>query len=391
MRLTLVTLSLAALGTAVPAHAERCEDGPARGAREGRTVPAPEALVSIDVDGHAQKVWPYTSADLTDRPSDPLNLVFAGEADPRQIRAALFALDGNRTAIGLPDVFPFNCTWSDAIGRQQAAWAEAEGWQGSAVQLQCGAYDTLRVHLRMFRQGRFTLANAHFEVLIPGTTDHEVLSWEFSQRLVAADLVRTGLLGAAPVPTGVITPAPFYRTIRPEVFGGVPAALRAVLGLPTTPQTTPVPIPNDGVASVFSLARAADVEPGEAERVFVHLFQQTIPKPFCSTGPLDYLRVEGPIDMAHRVEVDPDGEYRARFDAQGTLQVTPVDPRTGAATGPAYEARIRERHRSALGRRQNRAEHDVRQYLLADPLQAFFEDLRVGSRDVFTRMEDCGS
>jgi len=149
MRLTLVTLSLAALGTAVPAHADRCEDGPARGAREGRTVPAPEALVSIDVGGHAQTVWPYTSADLTDRPSDPLNLVFAGEADPRQIRAALFALDGNRTAIGLPDVFPFNCTWSDAIGRQQAAWAEAEGWQGSAVQLQCGAYDTLRVHLRM--------------------------------------------------------------------------------------------------------------------------------------------------------------------------------------------------------------------------------------------------
>jgi hypothetical protein len=356
-----------------------------------RTAPAPDSLVALDLGGHVEAVWPYTSASLAPTPSDPLNLVFVGEADPRQIRAALFALDGDRTAFGMPNVFPFNCTWSDAIGRQQAGYAEEDGWQGSAVQLQCGAYETLRVHLRLFRQGGFTLANAHFEVLIPGTTDHEVLSWEFSQALVTADLVRSGLLGAPPALTDVITPAPAYRAIRPEVFNGVPPALRGALGLPTIPQSAPVPIPNDGRAAVLRLAGAAAVEPGTAERAFVHVFDQTIPKPFCAAGPLDYLRVEGPIDMRHRVIVDDDGHYHARFDARGTLQVTPVDPRTGAATGPGFEATIRERHRSSADGHRTRAEHHVLQILGADPVQAFVETMKVGPRDVFERLVDCGS
>jgi hypothetical protein len=358
---------------------------------DGRTAPAPASLVSLDLGGSIEAVWPYTSADLTATPKDPLNLVFAGEADPRQIRAALLALDGNRTAFGLPDAFPFNCTWSDAIGRQQAGYAEAQGWQGSAVQLQCGEYDTLRVHMRMFRQVGFTLANAHFEVLIPGTTDHEVLSWEFSQQLVTLDLVRSGLLGAAPVATAPITPAPSYRAIRPEVFNGVPAALRGALGLPVTPQSAPVPIPNDGRATILRLANAVAVAPGVAEKRFVHLFDQTIPKPFCSAGPLDYLKVEGPIDMRHRVAVDEDGHYQARFDARGTLQVTPVDPRTGMATGASYRATIRERHDSSVGDHRTRAGHDVLQVLGAEPVQVYVETMRLGSRDGFLRLAECGS
>jgi hypothetical protein len=391
MRLELISLGLAAsVAVALPARAERCSDAPEAPGHQKKTVPAPEALVVLDLAGRAEAVWPYTSADLTDTPKDPLNVVFTGAADPRQVRAALLALDGDRTGFGMPAAFPFNCTWADAIGRQQAGYAEADGWQGSAVALQCGAYETLRVHMRMFRQGGFTLAGAHFEVLIPGTTDHEVLSWEFPQQLVTVDLVRTGLLGAAPALTPVITPVPAYRAIRPEVFNGVPPALRGALGLPTTPQTAPVPIPNDGRAAILHLAGAAVVVAGEAERGFVHAFDQTIPRPFCNEGPLDYLKVEGPIDMRHRVTVDDESKYKARFEARGVLQVTPVDPRTGVATGPAFEARIRESHDSALADGKGRAEHRVRQYLLGDPLQAFFETMKVGARDVFVREEDCG-
>jgi hypothetical protein len=381
MRLSMVlSLGLPALLAGVPSRGD-----------DPRTPPASESLVALDLGGRAEVVWPYTSAGLSDVPSDPLNLVFVGEADPRRVRAALFALDGNRTAFGLPDVFPFNCTWADAIGRQQAGYAEEEGWQGSAIQLQCGEYDTLRVHMRMFRQGDFTLANAHFEVLIPGTTDHEVLSWEFSQQLVTLDLVRSGLLGAARALTGPITPTPTYRAIRPEVFNGLPAALRGALGLPTTPQTAPVPIPNDGRAAILRLAIPAAIEPGLAEREFVHPFNQTIPKPFCSAGPLDYLKVEGPIDMRHRVTVSDEGHYKARFDARGTLQVTPVDPRTGVATGAIYTATIRERHESSVGENRTRAGHDVLQVLDGDPVQAYVETLKVGAHDVFVRLVECGS
>ena len=38
-----------------------------------------------------------------------------------------------------------------------------------------------------------------------------------------------------------------------------------------------------------------------------------------------------------------------------------------------------------------RAEHVVRQYLLADPVQAYFERMRVGPQDAFERDVDCGS
>ena len=51
----------------------------ARGDDE-RTAPAPASLVSLDLGGAVEAVWPYTSADLSATPSDPLNLVFAGEA-----------------------------------------------------------------------------------------------------------------------------------------------------------------------------------------------------------------------------------------------------------------------------------------------------------------------
>jgi hypothetical protein len=123
------------------------------------------------------RLWPFTGASSThaDGPGEP---PVRRHADPVAIRDALLSLDGNRTAAGFPPVYPFDATWSDAIGDAQTNWVEEEGWTGSSIQLQLGVYEPLRVHLRLFRTGApfgdggtWTVGAAHFEVMIPGTAD----------------------------------------------------------------------------------------------------------------------------------------------------------------------------------------------------------------------------
>ncbi len=117
-------------------------------------APAPAPLVTVDVGGESLTFWPFTSSNLA-TPDDPVNLIFTGQANPQQLRSALMGLDGDRTMFGFPDAFPFNCTWTDALGgTMQGAYAEPGGWEGSVVQLECGAYDPLRFHVRLVRHGR---------------------------------------------------------------------------------------------------------------------------------------------------------------------------------------------------------------------------------------------
>ena len=69
----------------------------------------PTGLVPIDVGGGGTAtIWPYTGESLNGVPSDPINLVFLGKADPVRIRAALLALDGDRTAFGVEIVSAVN-------------------------------------------------------------------------------------------------------------------------------------------------------------------------------------------------------------------------------------------------------------------------------------------
>jgi hypothetical protein len=168
------------------------------------TLPEPAGTVSVVVGVSPERIWPYTTDDFV-TPSDPVNLIFPN-SDPRALRQALMALDGNRSAFGFPSSFPFNCTWSDAMGNEQAAWAEAKGWTAGDVQLTCGPYGPLRFHLRLFRQGSFTLGAAHFEVMIPDTADHQILDWEVAETLVKVDLARSGWLTAPPAAATVTPP-----------------------------------------------------------------------------------------------------------------------------------------------------------------------------------------
>ncbi|MSR19703.1 MAG: hypothetical protein EXR91_01805 [Gemmatimonadetes bacterium] len=310
------------------------------------TDPAPSPLVNVSGGSSSLEFWPYTGTALGGPPSDPMNLVFP-DVDIRSVRAALMMLDGNRTAYGFPAVAPFNCTWKEAMGANQTGYATPSGWTGSAIQLECGDYGPVRFHLRLFSAGDWTIANGHFEVQVQGTNAHEVLSWELAKQLVTVDMVRSGVLGAAPAPTGLITPTPTYRTINPSIYNLLPAALKTLTGGPST-ATAPVPIANDGRAMILRFAGDVQGERSVAKREFVLNFNQTIPKPFCVRSPYDYLRVTGPIDFSQQVVVSGSGNFISRFHARGQLQLIPVNPLTGAVGGDTLTARVMEHDRSVV-------------------------------------------
>jgi len=313
-------------------------------------VPAPAPLTTLSVAGESRTLWPYLNSDLSSAPEDPVSLVFRGQADPRSIRAALFNLNGDRSAFGFPNVAPFNCTWSDAIGDVQAGFSQENGWVGSAIQLACGAFGPMRFHVRLFGMGNgWTLGGAHFEVLIPGTTTHQVLSWELAEQLVTVDLLRTGLLDPAnPIGgTGSINASPF-RTIPAVIYNGLPAELRAAIGGPAADQTDDVPIQNDGSATVFNLVGVAPQTAGTALQDFTIQFNQVIPKPFCASSPADFVLVQGPVHLTETTQTTAT-DYRTQFHATGTLTVTPIDIATGTPSGATFSATVQQEQASAFG------------------------------------------
>ncbi|MEX0690765.1 MAG: hypothetical protein WD934_10065 [Gemmatimonadales bacterium] len=325
-----------------------CADDPPTGGADLHNarppfVVAPTPLVAVA----GTALWPYTSADLSETGQDPVNLIFSGITDPLVIRQALFALDGARPAFGANA--PFDCTWHDAIGDEQAAWTEPAGWTGSAVQLACGPFGPLRFHLRLFPSAGVMVANAHFEVLIPGTTEHQVLSWELAEQFVTFDLVRTGLLHAEQplYPSPVITQTPAFRGIPAVIYNGL-GPLWAALGAPAEAVQDPMPIPNDGVATVFNVASTIPVLADDRTDAFTIQFDQIIPKPFCVGDGTGYVYVNGPVDLTQRVQVRANGKYVRTFAARGDLVVTPVDPTTGGPAGASYRALVSEDHRARL-------------------------------------------
>ena len=316
-------------------------------------------LVSVDLAGAPKRLWPFASSDL-ETPLDPINLLFVGRADPRNVRNALLALDGNRGA-PFPAVFPFTCTWSDAMGGLQAAFGEESRWAGGAIQLQCGTYAPIRFHLRLFDLGDYSVANVHFEVVIPGTADHQVLSWELAEQLVVYDLARTGLLGAAPQTTASFTPAPVHRVNPSLIYNGLPQDLRTLIGGPPIPASD-VGIANDGHATVLTLAAEAPPVAPTAEQHLTIVYDQVIPKPFCSTGPTDFVLVRGPVTLDH--QVDARGDYRATFQAQGDLTVVPVDISTGQPTGSPLRGAVSEWQHSRADDRGGEIKGKVKQMIL---------------------------
>ena len=328
---------------------EGSQAGPATIVQDGSTPPS--GLVTVSFGSDALTLWPYTGKSYDGTPSDPVNVIFAGNVDPVKIRAALLSLDGDRTAFGLPDAYPFNATWTDAIGDVQTNYSESEGWQGSVIQLQMGQYEPIRAHLRLWRTGKafgsggtWTVGAAHFEVLIPGTADHEVISWEVAQQMVFVDLYRSGLLDqAAPFTlSGIINAAPSFRAINPAVYNGLPDELKALIGGPAGTATEPVPIGSDGQATIFNVVGEPAPKTGDFSSSFALTSNQAIPRPICSDGPLDWVLISGPVTLSRTTTVDAYGLYEYHSQISGHVSVTPLDVLQDppAPSGASFQANV---------------------------------------------------
>jgi hypothetical protein len=318
----------------------------------------PAGLVSVNVGGASMSCWPFTGRSFDGNGVDPINLIFTGQADPMQVREALLSLDGNRAALGLPPVYPFDQRWHDTlVGGVQTGYDESGGWRASVIQLSLGNYGPVRFHLRLFRSGAttaagapITLGSAHFEAMIPGTSEHEVLSWEVAEQIVVGDMMRSGLLDPAQHigQTTQINPAPSWRTINPAVYNGLPAGLIQIIDGPPQPQTDPIPIENDGRATTIHLMGALPISAMEYSRSRTVEFGQYVPRPFCSTSPFDWLYISGSVELHTVVLVDEDGRFSYSGGYEGTIFATPIDISTGQPVGAPFDADVRGKQHGFL-------------------------------------------
>ncbi|HET8647603.1 MAG TPA: hypothetical protein VFO85_19045, partial [Vicinamibacteria bacterium] len=320
---------------------------------------------------------------------DPVNLIFEGASDPREVRAALLSVNGDRTAFGLPNAFPFNCTWADAVGDEQGTWTAGAGWEAGAVQLACGPY-AMRFHLRLFRHGARTLGGVHMDLQVPATTDHQVIAWKFPQQLVMIDMVRSGLLAGAPYLTDPFGPSPSHRTLPYYIHNALPVPLRALLELPleNVPAGATVPIPSNGKAMVFDVVSSFVPAQSDTLVEFDIGFNQGIPKPFCDRTQLVW--VQGPVHFSLRVQINPSGRYLRTELISGVLKVTPIDPVTHAPIGPTAEAIVFEEHRGLLTDNTAEATWVVGRTLTALS-EMVAESFTVGQHDSYSRTETCGA
>jgi hypothetical protein len=380
---------LTACDDGVPSEAE-----PPAARYAASTAPAPTPLVSATASGEARMIWPFTGTDVGahDHASDPINLIFVGDSDPLAIRATLLSLTGSRP---LYPPFPFfQCAWRDAMGNNQTAWASSDGWSGSAIQLECGDYDGLRFHLRLFRAGDWTLGNAHFETVIPGTHEHEVLNWELAEQFVTADLARAGVLVAPPDTTEPINPRPFFRTINPHVYWHpMMTPLHTVINaMVLDPQT--IGIRSDGRATVLALGNTPGSTPGLTRQELVIAFDQVIPKPFCG-GPTEFMYVTGPLTLRQDVTVAASGLLAREFHASGELTATPVHPITRQPLGPPARALVNGLYKGMASGELHSMSSLLTQTLLRDGRtpQRLVTDLQVGPHGLTRsrRQEQCGN
>ena len=365
----------------------------------GEEAPPPAGAVDVGTAAGTLTLWPYTSSDFETK-ADPVNFVFLN-ADPRAVRQELLKLGPSRPPFSSLPLGAGACTWMDAMGYEQAAWGAAEGWVGGSVQLACVVSTAqplgspFRFHVRLFRVGAHTLGAAHFEILIPGTAEHEVLSWELAKQLVAYDVGRTQTLVAAPAPVGLAASGAFRAVRRPVYDGLVKMGLGpflSALGLvPTGPGD--VPLPWSGAALALETAIGFEPRQQKLEATAAVTYDVVVPRPFCASGPYDLVRLQGPLHFAQAVHTNPSGKYERSYALGGILRVTPMRPLPDGSfvpTGaPSVDASISETHRSMITDNYDEITERVAQVLLGDEPQSLEWTFRAGHSDRFLRNVVC--
>jgi len=85
-----------------------------------------------------------------------------------------------------------------------------------------------------------------------------------------------------------------------------------------------VPIPNDGKAAILCVAGQAPVEDGNEAQNFTLEYAQMVPAPFCSSGPLDYVYLAGPL-VHEKVVTISSGRFQYSSMITGHLTATPMN------------------------------------------------------------------
>jgi len=170
------------------------------------------------------------------------------------------------------------------------------------------------------------------------------LSWELAQQLVVVDMIRSGLLDPTTpyALSDVINDAPSFRTIPEAIYNGLPAELKALTGGPAGDASSPVPIGNDGRATILNVTGNAPLTAAPFAQSFTLSYNQVVPKPLCSDGPLDWVLVSGPVELNRTGSLDASGRYEYQTRIAGHLTVTPVDITANppAPSGPSYSAEV---------------------------------------------------
>ena len=363
------------------------------------TPPPAGEMKAVSAAGASFSVWPYLSSDFVGK-SDPVNLVFPN-SDPRALRQALMSLNGSRAGTPVAGLPGSGCRWTDAMGYEQTGYSDVEGWSGGVVQLACvdpgkPLGGPFRLHVRLFRAGPHTFGGAHYEVNIPGTAEHEVLSCDAGLDFVYVDVSRWSLLSQTPVaitPLPGMIPAGYFRAVRRPVYLGLvglgAGPLLAGLGL-VLPSSGDAPIPTSGLAMAF--AATFPFEPVKSDTTTTFEVQYAVPlttKPFCN-GPADYVKLEGPLQFSLRVQTNPSGLILRTYSVGGMLRVTPVDPVTRQPIGEGQDAAIAEAHRGQITDNYGEVSERVAQVLLGDPQQSLQWTFAAGRHDAYERTVSCG-
>ncbi len=304
--------------------------------------PAPAGRVTVALEEDALEFWPFTGSGFDGAEVDPIHLILVG-ATPVEVREALLGVDGSsRSLPGLAAIPTLREAWTEAIANPQTAFIGGR-WTASVVQLELGSYDPLRVHVRLFggftRSGvPVTLGAAHLEVLIPGTHEHQVVSWEAARAILVEDLLRSGYADAAGAwRTGPIAPRPAYRSVPRAVHRALSPELAGLASVPAAPDAA-VPLPHDGTATVLRFASTPELQPGALERVSELEIDEVAPMPFGGAGEA---HVSGRVVLQRVGRVGPRGEYTYEGGFKGTLLVTPITgDRDPVPSGAPMEARV---------------------------------------------------